>query len=172
MAVQTSDSITIHPTTDAGIIREIAHATWYPTYGSILSGEQIDFMLTEIYSLEALRRQMAEGQTFLLLSYGGTPAAFASYSLSNAAERRYKLNKLYIHPTYQGRGAGKRLLQEVILCTKALGAEKLELNVHRNNPAQHFYFKSGFKITKIIDIPFAQFTLNDYILELNLLETS
>ncbi|KAA3439180.1 GNAT family N-acetyltransferase [Rufibacter hautae] len=168
----TSEHISIQTTTDAGIIKDLAHATWYPTYGEILSGEQIEFMLTEIYSLASLQQQMETGQTFLLLSQGSTPAAFSAFSLLDAAEQRYKLNKLYIHPDFQGLGFGRRLLQEVIQRTKAQGGLKLELNVHRQNPAQHFYFKSGFKIIKIIDIPFAQFTLNDYIMELNLTETS
>ncbi|RNI31036.1 GNAT family N-acetyltransferase [Rufibacter latericius] len=170
--LSSSEPWTIQPTTNATIIRELAHATWNPTYGSILSQEQIDFMLTEIYSLESLQKQMEDGQTFLLYTQAGTPAAFAAYSLLDSIEQRYKLNKLYIHPSFQGQGAGKRLLEEVIQRTKALGGRKLELNVHRQNPAQHFYLKNGFKISKIIDLPFAQFMLNDYIMELNLSETS
>ncbi|WP_181305886.1 GNAT family N-acetyltransferase [Rufibacter sp. XAAS-G3-1] len=162
---------TIETTTDTAIIHALAHATWYPTYANILSPEQIDFMLTEIYSPDSLQRQMESGQTFLLLRYGGTPAAFAAYSLLNAEHQHFKLNKLYIHPACQGLGLGKKLLQEVIQTTKALGGKKLELNVHRQNPAQHFYFKHGFKISKITNIPFAQFTLNDYILVLNLAQS-
>ncbi|MFB9864140.1 GNAT family N-acetyltransferase [Rufibacter immobilis] len=159
-----SQPITVQPTSDIALIQELAYATWQPTYEKILSQAQIDFMLTEIYSPEALRKQMDEGQTFLLLRQGETPAAFASFSLLQADQKLYKLNKLYIHPLFQGRGFGKILLEEVTQRAKAQGAEKLELNVHRQNPAFHFYQKHGFEISQIIDIPFGQFTLNDYIL--------
>ncbi|WP_210487035.1 GNAT family N-acetyltransferase [Rufibacter aurantiacus] len=167
-----TEPVSIQTTSDASIIRDLAYATWYPTYREILSAEQIDFMLTEIYSLESLQSQMENGQTFLLLTHEGKPAAFSAFSLLDAAQQRYKLNKLYIHPDFQGMGFGRMLLQEIIQRTKAQGGLKLELNVHRQNPAQHFYFKIGFKIIKIIDIPFAQFTLNDYIMELNLTDVS
>ncbi|GGK67019.1 GNAT family N-acetyltransferase [Rufibacter glacialis] len=161
--------IEIQTTTDAAIIHQLAHATWYPTYQNILAKEQIEFMLAQVYSLEALEKQMAEGQTFLLLRAEGEPAAFAAYSCLNPATHLYKLNKLYIHPAFQGHGFGKRLLQEVTQRVKDLGGAELELNVHRENPAQHFYLKHGFKISQIVDLPFAQFMLNDYIMHLNLL---
>ena len=166
-----SAPVQIHLTTDPIIIHKLAHETWYPTYQEILSQKQIEFMLSELYSHDALLKQMAEGQTFLLLEKDGVPAAFLAFSLLNGAKQLYKLNKLYIHPAFQGQGFGKSLLEEVIQRVKQLGGVELELNVHRQNPALHFYLKHGFKISQIIDIPFAQFTLNDYIMHLNLSET-
>ncbi|WP_207435830.1 GNAT family N-acetyltransferase [Sabulibacter ruber] len=163
-----TESIVVRPTTDAALIRQLAHATWYPTYQSILSREQIEFMLEEIYSIDSLQKQMDEGQTFLLLQDNGTPAAFAAFSLLDAEQQLFKLNKIYIHPDFQGKGFGKQLLEEVKERVKSQGGIKLELNVHRENPAQHFYSKNGFKISQIVDIPFGRFTLNDYIMHLNL----
>ncbi|ALI97990.1 GNAT family N-acetyltransferase [Rufibacter tibetensis] len=163
--------IQIQVTKDPAIIHQLAHETWYPAYQEILSREQIEFMLSQIYSFEALQKQMEEGQTFLLLLKEGVPVAFSAFSLLDATEKLYKLNKLYIHPDYQGQKLGKYLLEEVIKRAKKLGGVKLELNVHRQNPALHFYLKHGFRISQIIDIPFAQFMLNDYIMHLNLSET-
>ncbi|WP_205502988.1 GNAT family N-acetyltransferase [Rufibacter psychrotolerans] len=163
-----SGAVAIQVTTDAALIRQLAHATWYPTYGEILDKDQIDFMLEEIYSLESLTRQMQEGQTFLLLLDQEKPAAFAAFSLVDPARQLFKLNKLYIHPQFQGKGYGKLLLEEVKNRAKQLGGAKLELNVHRHNPAQHFYHRHGFKIAQVVDIPFGRFTLNDYIMQLDL----
>lgn len=45
-----------------------------------------------------------------------------------------------------------------------LGAKRLVLNVNRNNPTVHFYEKLGYTIGEIIDIPYYDFVLNDYIM--------
>lgn len=155
---------TITETRDTALIHQLAHATWGPTYQPILAQEQIEYMLAQLYSKEALGQQIEEGQVFLLLRQKEIPAAFAAYSLYKASEQIYKLNKLYIHPTFQGMGFGRMLLQEVVQRTKALGGKALELNVHRQNPARHFYQKHGFQIHQVADIPFGPFTLNDYIM--------
>ncbi|GAB2550213.1 GNAT family N-acetyltransferase [Rufibacter soli] len=156
--------VSIQPITDPAPIQAIALATWTPTYEAILAQEQIDYMLEQLYTPEALRRQMQEGQTFLLLTAGHEPAAFAAFSCLKEKEHLFKLNKLYIHPRFQGRGYGKLLLEEVTQLVKQKGGKKLELNVHRENPAKDFYLKQGFKILQKIDIPFGPFTLNDYIM--------
>jgi ribosomal protein S18 acetylase RimI-like enzyme len=160
--------VSIQETTDAAVIHQLAHEIWPATYRPILSPEQITYMLKELYSPESLLAQMTEGQTFLLLQVDEVPVGFAAYSLLDMGEQLYKLNKIYLHPGYQGQGLGKLLLQEVTERVAAKRGIKLELNVHRQNPAQHFYSKFGFKLFKIIDIPFGPFVLNDYILRLNL----
>ncbi|WP_066837337.1 GNAT family N-acetyltransferase [Rufibacter ruber] len=156
--------ITISETQDTATLHRLAHATWHPTYQQILSPAQIDYMLEQLYTQESLRHQMEEGQTFLLLCHQGTPAAFAAFSLYHPAEQVYKLNKIYIHPEYQGKGYGRLLLNHVMARARALGGKHLELNVHRHNPAQHFYARHGFEITQTVDIPFGPFTLHDYIM--------
>ena len=45
---------------DSPLIRELASKTWEPTYGSILSPEQLDYMFEMMYSLDSLHRQMEE----------------------------------------------------------------------------------------------------------------
>lgn len=160
--------IQIAETSDMEVIHGLAHAIWRPTYQEILSQEQVDYMLEQIYDVPSLKIQQAQGQTFLLLKISEEPAAFAAFSPLLPEEQVYKLNKIYFLPKYQGMGMGKRLLEEVVTRCKALGGKTLELNVHRDNPAQHFYRKHGFSIVKTVDIPFGPFTLNDYIMRRSL----
>ncbi|MGV3539169.1 MAG: GNAT family N-acetyltransferase [Rufibacter sp.] len=157
-------TITLTETQDMVSIHRLAHAIWLPTYQKILSSAQIEYMLEAIYSLPALEKQVQEGQVFLLVSSNSRPVGFAAYSLLVPEEKVYKLNKIYLHPDVQGQGFGQLLLEEVITRIAALGGETLELNVHRQNPAQHFYLKNGFQIHQVADIPFGPFTLNDYIM--------
>ena len=45
-----------------------------------------------------------------------------------------------------------------------LSAQYLHLNVNRKNPALAFYKKLGYEIIETVDIPFAEFWLNDYVM--------
>src|SRR3546814_7974031 len=50
--------------TDVPTIRQLAHDTWWPTYGAYIDHGQISLMLELIYSKNALRTQLAAGQCF------------------------------------------------------------------------------------------------------------
>lgn len=149
---------------DIPAINRLAHETWWPTYTNVISDEQISFMLEHLYSEDALQIQMNEGITFLIAERNETPVGFAAYSLTEPENLVYKLEKLYVLPSEQGKGTGKALIFEVMKIAKELGGKTLELNVNRNNPAYHFYSKLGFEIHKTVDIPYQQFILNDYIM--------
>lgn len=49
---------------DCGLIREMACVAFPDTYKTILSPEQLDYMMEWMYSPENLRRQMAEGHVY------------------------------------------------------------------------------------------------------------
>jgi len=153
---------------DIPAIHKLAHDTWWPTYTGVISDEQIRSMLGNMYSKDALKKQMDEGMTFLIVERDEKPVAFAAYSLIEPNNLVYKLEKLYVLPSEQGKGTGKALISEVMRIAKEIGGKILELNVNRNNPAYHFYSKLGFKVYKKVDIPYQQFVLNDYIMRQSL----
>lgn len=66
---------------DVESIRTIADQTWRPAYSEILSAEQLEFMLGEIYSADKIAAQIEnDSQTYLLLIEDQKPVAFAAYS--------------------------------------------------------------------------------------------
>lgn len=145
------------------IISDLAKEIWWPTYQSIIPDEQIVFMLEQMYSIKALEKQMKKGVKFLLLGFEDAYQGFAAYALEENGED-YKLQKLYLKPSLQGKGFGKALIKDVERRAKILGAAYLYLNVHRGNKAQQFYNKMGYGIFEEIDIPYHDFILNDYIM--------
>lgn len=149
---------------DIPSISQLAEDIWWPTYRDFISEEQISFMLQEMYSQTALENQFAEGVSFLLALRDEVAVGFASFSLTDAAEQVFKLHKLYVLPTEQGKGTGKALVDEVSRLAKTAGGKTLELNVNRGNKAQHFYKKIGFDIYQTLDIPYHHFVLNDYVM--------
>lgn len=151
---------------DIFLIHKLANTIWHSTYKTILPSEQIEFMLSKMYSIESLQSQIDEGITFIFAEEESKPLAFASYSLSDSQQFIYKIHKLYILPEEQGRGLGTQLTNFIKSDALARGAKILELNVNRNNPASNFYRKYGFEIFEEVDIPYYQYTLNDYVMRL------
>jgi GNAT superfamily N-acetyltransferase len=151
--------------TDVDAIIQIATDTWWPTYGSILSKEQVTYMLDTIYSAEGIKEQIQSRlQIYLLLIEDDKPVAFAAYSPREDNADIYKLHKLYCLPVTQGKGYGKILINTVANKTKEAGKHILDLNVNRFNNAKSFYEKMGFSVVYEEDIAIGPYWMNDYVM--------
>lgn len=162
-----SFTIRLALTEDLPVIHQLAEEIWWPTYNNILGGEQIRFMLDNMYAIDALKEQQAAGTEFLLVERDTKNVAFAGYSCKEE-DNKLSIHKLYVHPSEQGKGTGKSLIQHIEQTAKKAGIGLLELNVNRHNKALHFYEKVGFKIFKEEDIPYYQYWMNDFILQKHL----
>lgn len=161
-----SDKYSIREATAADIptIHQLAAAIWEPTYRGIISAEQITYMFDAIYTYEALQKQMQEGQSFLLLHEEEKALGFAAYSVKDEAEGSYKLNKIYLLPSRQGEGLGKKMLDVVEERVSARGAHFLDLNVNRHNKAKTFYERCGYQVYLEEDIPIGPYWMNDFVM--------
>lgn len=158
-------SIKLASIEDIPAIVKIAYDTWFVTYQDVISQAQIEYMFGEMYTPESIYKQMDfYKHAFLILYQAEMPIGFASYGKLEEPINTYKLQKLYLLPSQQNKGFGRMLLNEVEKQVAALGADHLQLNVNRKNPALSFYEKLGYEIIETVDIPFAEFWLNDFIL--------
>ncbi|MDR6569624.1 GNAT family N-acetyltransferase [Chitinophaga ginsengisegetis] len=133
---------------DIPVIQDLTEKIWRPTYQSILTPEQIEYMIDMMYSTASLNKQITELQhQFLILQDDSTPIGFASYS-TTGTPGIFKLQKIYLDGNYQGKGVGKFLLEQVAQQVKERGANILELDVNRFNKAKQFYEKQGFSVYK------------------------
>jgi ribosomal protein S18 acetylase RimI-like enzyme len=152
---------------DIPTIIALGEQTWAPTYQHILSPAQLEYMFAEIYSPKALQAQIENGQNFLLLYQDQTPVGFASFS-KQPEPGVFKLNKIYVAPTWHSRNYGRLLIDTVQKKVRATGGQTLELNVNRQNPAKAFYEKCGFTVAREEDIPIGPYWMNDYIMQKSL----
>ncbi len=151
---------------DIPTIQEIAKTTWQPTYVPIIGQEQVDYMLTKVYSTGALQEQLSLGHQFLIAKQGSRHVGFMSFSREEDEKDVYHLHKLYVLPEAHGEGIGKFLMNEVVNKVREAGGRFLRLNVNRYNKARSFYEKAGFKIKETVDNPIGNgFYMNDYIME-------
>ncbi|MFN8251268.1 MAG: GNAT family N-acetyltransferase [Ferruginibacter sp.] len=151
---------------DIPLIRELTFATWPQTYASLLSGEQIQYMLEMMYSESSLKKQMeTDGIVFIIVYDENIPVAFAAYN--EIKPQVWKLHKIYILPSQQGKGTGRFIIQYILDEIKSQNARALQLQVKRDNPAQHFYKKLGFEIIETADFDIGNgYFMKDYIMEL------
>lgn len=152
--------------TDIPVIRYIAHAAWPMAYATILSKDQLEYMLELMYSEAALREQMeAKGHRFIVAEHDGRALGFAGFEHGFKGQPSTRLHKLYVLPEVKGSGMGAALLHAVESAARDAGDARLELNVNRFNPTRDWYLRRGFVIEhdEVIDIGHG-FVMDDHVM--------
>lgn len=153
---------------DIYIIQDIATQTWPATYRSILSADQIRYMMELMYSYETIKDQMDRKIDFFLIIYHDKPIGFAGIEL-NFKPKITKLHKLYLLPINHGLGLGRSFLKYLATYAQEMDQTDLILNVNRENVAKDFYFSQGFVIDQEVDVSIGNgYFMNDYIMRLKL----
>jgi diamine N-acetyltransferase len=151
-------------TADIDLIRELTHQVWPQTYAAIISQAQIDYMLEMMYSPASLHKQMAEGAQFIIIYEKEIPVGFASYQQVKPA--MYKLHKLYVLPSQQGKGTGRYIIDYICHQIREAGGFTLHLQVNRRNKARDFYEKNGFTVIEEFDFEIGNgYVMDDYVME-------
>jgi ribosomal protein S18 acetylase RimI-like enzyme len=155
---------------DFSTIESIARQTWPLAYGTLLSKEQLNYMLDLFYSKSALKSDVLIKKHYYYLAFSqGEAVGFAGIEhqyLPNTT----KLHKLYVLPHFQRQNLGIQLLDFVSEIALEAGCSVLTLNVNRYNSAKKFYKKNGFTVVKSEDIELEHgYLMEDYVLVKSLL---
>jgi diamine N-acetyltransferase len=163
-----SHDVRILPLRDEDIpdLVQLARDIWYAHYPSIITIEQIEYMLDQRYRPEIISSQLASNAAWwdkLLLN--GAMVAFASYELCEHADAM-KLDKLYVRYDLRGRGYGSLLMQHVERCARDRGRTRLYLQVNKNNAsAVDAYRRNGFTVTEAARFDIGRgFVMDDYVM--------
>jgi ribosomal protein S18 acetylase RimI-like enzyme len=126
-----------------GVLR-VGHETWRTTYEPIAGPEFVEMGLAKWWTGDALIPGIRVGRT-LVADDDGTVVGMASYG---SQDDQLVLWKLYVLPSHQGRGLGRRLLDEVIARARELGRTELHVShIEGNEQAGRFYERNGFRHT-------------------------
>ena len=156
-------------------IERLSGEIWRKVYPAIVPIGQIEYLLNEWHSPEALSDQMTkQGHQFLIIEWDEETIAYASYVVKDASDpTRYRLNKLYVQPEVHGKGIGKSIIRYIAEQVMPLGCTVMELNVHKRNPAVGFYNRIGFEVIQelVTEIEHG-YLLDDFIMELDLMKNA
>jgi ribosomal protein S18 acetylase RimI-like enzyme len=151
---------------DLPVVAELAQVIWRRHYPGIITVEQIEYMLARGYSLDALRRFITEEGAGLDLAYfGDRLAGFAAYYRPDQPDE-LKLDKLYVHQDFHGRGVGRGLIASAEAAAMVQRRTTLILNVNKENvQAIRAYERNGFLVREavVVDIG-GGFVMDDYVM--------
>lgn len=151
---------------DIPLITQLARIIWEKYYISIITIQQIDYMLDKMYSSKKLLQEMNEGYLFTLVFADVKPVGYTSISTKD--NKKYILHKFYIDTADHRKGIGSQLFLETL---KQINTpETIELTVNRKNfKAINFYFKNGFVIKDLADFDIGNgYFMNDFIMVKNI----
>ena len=96
----------------------------------------------DVYAIE--EAYLKNGGEFLIGECDGLVVAMGA--LKRTSPQRAEIKRMRVHPEYQGRGYGQRILDELEARARALGYQILHLDTSvLQIPAQKLYEKNGFR---------------------------
>jgi len=167
-------AVTLTPVTeqDLAVLRELAGTIWRQHYAAIISAGQIDYMLAEFLSDDALREHVQAADRWLeLLRVSQKPVGYCGYELAGldgdgSAAADLKLGQLYLLESHRGMGLGWHVLRHVEARARELGRRGLWLQVNKKNAvAMVFYRSAGFEVIReaVFEIG-GGFVMDDYVM--------
>lgn len=145
-------------------VSRTANAVWREHYGSILSPDQIDYMLHTFQSPEAIRRQLEEGYRYFLVEADGCTAGYFSF---HPEPSRLFLSKLYVVKSFRGGGIARRVLAFLEGVCREQGLKAVYLTVNKHNAGSiAAYERMGFhKVGEQMADIGQGYVMDDYIME-------
>ncbi|WP_308992021.1 GNAT family N-acetyltransferase [Mariniflexile litorale] len=147
--------------TDFKSISKLADIIWLEHYISIISLEQIEYMLIKYNSVQALEDQVNQGFLFFCITYNNIPVGYLG--VKKEIDFLF-LSKLYVLNDYRGKKIGKAAMQYVTELTNSFQLKKVILHVNKFNTSSILaYKKMGFIKTKEIVTDIGNgFIMDDY----------
>ena len=142
------------------LIREI----WREYYTPLIGAAQVEYMLENFQSVDAIMRQIAEEDyRYFGVFCDGVLAGY--YAAKPSDNDCMFLSKFYVAEKFRGRGLGKEMLQHLIDAARATGADTIRLTVNKQNRTVELYHKLGFVITEEIVADIGNgFVMDDYVM--------
>ncbi|MBU8882939.1 GNAT family N-acetyltransferase [Kaistella sp. DKR-2] len=154
---------------DIQLIRELAEQSWNSAYAELLSQEQIDYMLSEMYSAEEISSHLQNpNYHYYLIFNENTAVGFIGFEHHYEPETT-KLHRIYLIDGAKGKGCGKAALNFLKKQVSLNADHRIILNVNKENKARGVYESQGFTIYKedVFDIGNG-FVMDDYLMEFKL----
>lgn len=148
-------------------LSRLAATIWREHYSSILDEAQIEYMLSNFQSEEAIKNQIVkEGYEYCFLVVDHQVVGYTAFKLH---EKDLFLSKLYIKKEERMKGYGSQTFALIENVARVNKKSSLWLTVNRFNEASILaYKKNGFQIlrSQVTDIQ-GGYVMDDYVMEKN-----
>ncbi|RCX21685.1 acetyltransferase (GNAT) family protein [Fontibacillus phaseoli] len=155
----------IHTEDEVSSLVNLASGIWHEYYVSILSNEQIDYMVDKFQSKTAMTDQIQnQGYEYYFMNAHGKNVGYISIKQE---EGRLFLSKFYIQKEHRGKGYASQAMEFLVGLCKQRGLGLIWLTVNRyNDDTIAVYSKKGFKAvrTQVADIGNG-YVMDDFVME-------
>jgi diamine N-acetyltransferase len=147
-------SLTIRHATieDAQLVADISHQTFYDTFASANTKENMDKFLNEQFTKGKLMMEVGAAENIFLLAYwnkdlaGYVKLRDSRVPVSLGSKNAIEIARIYAMASMIGKGVGKELMQYCIDIARQKEKEYVWLGVwEKNQRAIEFYTKFGFE---------------------------
>lgn len=145
-------------------IENLAYEIWSEHYTPMIGKQQVDYMLREFQSVEAMSQQIKNGFIYFLILNDNVPVGYMSVDM--LLETLF-LSKFYVTEAERGKGYGKTMITYLEALAKEKNLNKISLTVNKYNTGSiKMYEKVGFVISGTIVIDIGEgFIMDDYQME-------
>ena len=131
-------------TVDVAETARLADVIWREHYLPIIGQAQVDYMLAQFQSAQAIAAQIANGYEYYLIIYQGQSAGYAAV-VADLDAASLLLSKIYVEKSLRGHGLGKKTLEFIEDLCRQRGLNTIWLTVNKNNTASiACYERVGF----------------------------
>lgn len=146
----------------------LADEIWHEWFPSILSAEQIDYMVDKFQSVRAMTEQIGDGYIYYILRKGDVRIGYTA--IRPDPDGRLFLSKIYIKKEYRGNGYASEVFAFLKAYCREHGLSAIWLTVNKHNDNSiAVYKKSGFRIIgeDVTDIGNG-YVMDDYFFQLDI----
>ena len=159
--------VEVHTQQQIEAVAALADEIWHEWFPSILSTEQIDYMVDKFQSARAMTEQIANGYTYYILRKGDARIGYTA--IRHDPDGRLFLSKIYIKKEYRGNGYAREVFAFLKDYCREHGLSAIWLTVNKHNDNSiAVYKKSGFRIIgeDVTDIGNG-YVMDDYFFQLD-----
>jgi ribosomal protein S18 acetylase RimI-like enzyme len=128
---------------DLAAVRALLVETWHATYDAIYGAERVTEITDDWHSIPSLKARLVRPNSEFLVADDGKRIGGMAYAAATTDPKLVMLHQLYVLPSFQGKGIGKMLLDEIE--DSFPDARTLRLEVEAENAsALAFYRTNGF----------------------------
>lgn len=147
-------------------LASLADTIWHEFFPSIISVEQIDYMLEKFLSIDALLAEQEEGYEMYMTESDGKTVGFCVIRPDTEDDRMF-LSKIYLTKETRGKGLSSKVFDQLEAITREHGLHKMWLTVNKHNDtAIPVYLHRGFETIDEVETDIGSgFVMDDYIME-------
>lgn len=153
---------------DIPLIQDLARRSWESAYVGIISSDQINYMLGEMYSKDEISKHFENPNYHYYLIFDENNSSFEGFIGYEHSYEQYttKLHRIYLVPESKGKGFGKGAIDFLKKKLSESNDRRIILNVNKENNAKKFYESQDFKVYNEIVLDIGNgFVMDDYMME-------